>query len=483
MNELKRVESGDDADLNQDQGEGSSSVATKPRVWRLLEKKARGILRDLGESLNSPLLRALSWRLETRVMSGEGGRYRILSQTRKIGNDDLVEIGLADQGLEIRILPSFCLATVSKKTLETDPEWDDFTGREYHQRESNVPYREPYAAIIDSVLKWWWRFGWRFDAVVSSNFGYRREQELFRLGKKYGFKVIVLYKEGMAIPGRWKEMAVTNRGKCFWDYGLFSNESIRKAVIDVAFPDKMESSWAVGIPRLDACFRIPPPPDRRHITFFSFFPADKFGYLGGGSELIDKAIERSEAFHRMVMRGAAEFEDIQFTIKTKKAQRYLDHVLEIKRSVEEELGGPIKNVTITNKEDPRELIGRSCAVIGFASTTLIEALAAGREVICPYFGDLFEQSWCYFESYPDLVYHVKEGGDLSGAIGSISKGESCRNRAENGRDDFLEGMVVSSDGDAGRRAAERIRAIIDASGGAFQYPRRDVPEPGGAASD
>lgn len=383
---------------------------------------------------------------------------------RKIAFDDQRAIASEAEDLEFRIFPKWCLKRVAERTLQADPDWNKVTEQNYHQQpELCSAAKQAYSDFLDKVLAWWWRFGWSFDAIVGANFGYPIDQELFLLGKKYQFKVIIMYKEGMAIPGRWEELAKRNIGKRFWDYALFYNESIRQAATKIAFPEAIGRTKAVGIPRMDACFKIPPASDRNHLTFFAFYSPNKFGYFQEDTQVVEEAIRRGENFHRMILKAMARMPDIHLTVKTKAPTRYLDHVQKIRDDVELELGHALPNVTVTNEADPRELIVRSFAVIGFASTALIEALVAGRSVIGPEFHELFSGPSDYFQDYPGLIDSVVGEAEFKRAVDRARDLGGSRSNTNKLRNSFLSMMIHSGDGHSAREAARTIQSVIERS--------------------
>ena len=85
-----------------------------------------------------------------------------------------------------------------------------------------------------------------------------------------------------------------------------------------------------------------------------------------------------DEFHREVIRLATRNSHINFTIKTKARICYIEYVEGIFKS----LGINIpRNIRLTNSDSVLELIKKSTHVIDYNSTTLLQALAAGRQVL------------------------------------------------------------------------------------------------------
>ena len=75
---------------------------------------------------------------------------------------------------------------------------------------------------------------------------------------------------------------------------------------------------------------------------------------------------------------------MEVVIKPKWGGRWLKQIDEI-LSKHDIYKGNLSNLTVDYKVDAQELISSSDVVIGFASTTLLEAAVAGKWVIVPNF--------------------------------------------------------------------------------------------------
>lgn len=422
-----------------------------------MKRRLAVVLAALAVKFGSPLLYAVSWRLRLRRLGQRSsvGRRRVLAVSRRIAKEDFAAIAEQFHDAEIWMLPKPCLRPLFQHCFDQCADRNELTEWNYHNSKVCRPGREAYRSVLGRIFVWWRRFGFEFDAVLTGNVGYPIEQELLLEAQTSGSKVFVLYKEGMAIPGRWKEdeAMVRNDRKHFWDFMLFYNESIRKTIMSSAWPQHMERSVAVGIPRLDRYFELGEPTDRKQVLLFSCDPKEKFEYFDAPDARIKEAIARADEFHRNVICLADAFPDTDFVIKTKAPQRYLDYLDDLVAGMKDPDLSNRKNLRITNDSTAFELISESFAVFGFATTTLIEAIIAGREVIIPDFGDLFDGPTDYFCEHRSLVHYANSYSAMADALRSARDCENLRVTEGGHKRSFLKMMVHTDKGDAAAQAA------------------------------
>lgn len=384
------------------------------------------------------------------------GRYTVLCLRRSVFTDDIkamvkysgrIKYLILNRGDLKRVLFHF----LPKKTLE------GLTEDNYHQ--GGIPdscrlrYKDYLRTVWPYLLK-----RLKFQAVFAGNVGYVEQQELAALCEELRFPFIVLHKEGMAVQDQYTEYAKIYRTRIFIGSKiLFYNKNIKQALFSIGLPGLTEEkSVVVGIPRLDEYFDMAPPRrEVKTVTFFSFYPHDKMRYLVNDEEAKKKIFERSANFHKLVMEFAQNHPGISVVIKTKFAEHYLKYVEDIRDSLFIDVP---ENLFITNTANTTELIRNSDAVIGFNSTTLVEAIVASRLVISPYFGDFIpDKSWDYFAKYPELISYAKTGHQLAELI--LRPENFMRVSAER-KTAFLKELIFTPDGKACQRAEDEIIKLI-----------------------
>ena len=168
-----------------------------------------------------------------------------------------------------------------------------------------------------------------------------------------------------------------------------------------------------------------------------------------------KIDERALGFFKAVMQFAKNNLDWKVIIKTKMAGQYFDYPMKI---YQEHFGGSLPNLEIINTGDPSQLIVDSRVVLGFNSTTLIEAIITGKPIICPdYGGIILDREWSFFQRYPQLAHHIRGFEDLESAI----QHSSVFRYDEKIKNVFLEEYISTTSGGASERAESEIIKTIE----------------------
>jgi hypothetical protein len=237
------------------------------------------------------------------------------------------------------------------------------------------------------------------DVVISGNFSYYAERELAAALAPLNVPHVILMKENLKTPGRqryFEELYRERRGPFLGDRILSYNE-IEKSVqvrAGVASPDRVK---VVGMPRLDDIHRwreqnVGLRPERKLILVFWF--GKKTGLpvrlrkeranIPGDQERLPEFDHLSWAMlQRQVAEAISEVAkrrpDILIRIKAKNSRNDAAALL----------GGPAmpSNIEITTTGRILDLVSEASVVTGFNSTTIFEAIAAGRPVVVPCFAE------------------------------------------------------------------------------------------------
>jgi len=299
-------------------------------------------------------------------------------------------------------------------------------------------------------------------AVMTGNFAYVVQQELQAVCAEQGLPFFVLHKEGFVGFGGadyGRDYVAGYKNTPFTGTKIFFyNETAKASFLDAGIPgfteDKME---VVGVPRLDAYFAAEPfAPAERQIAFFSFYVKDRFHYLENNPELTEQIAKRAADFHRWVMELAARHPEIRVVIKTKSAGQYLEYVQNIRHDAGAD---GLANLVITNAASVESLIKNSQVILGSNSTTLVEALIAGKPIVAADFSDLLpERSQDFLRGYPDLVNTAHSSADLERlAAGGEAKFSVSRLQ------EFLREFIFRFDGQASQRVEQGILSELDSN--------------------
>ncbi|MFA6447578.1 MAG: hypothetical protein WCW31_05000 [Patescibacteria group bacterium] len=329
------------------------------------------------------------------------------------------------------------------------------TESNYHKEDFGNAGKQKYNAYLSEVLPRLKKL-LGFNAVFAGNFGYLAQQEISRVCETKKIPFIVLHKEGLLLPGDHMERARMNQTYKFMGAKLmFYNKNIKQALLDIHLAGIDDNNTkVVGVPRLDFYFENAEAKKdtEKQVVFFSFSPSEKFMFLISDQEALQAAYQRSDDFHKWVMNFALKHKDFKVIIKTKYSDHYLAYVQEI---FNKHFGGQkIDNLVITNNMNPFGLITNSNSVMGFNSTTLIEAIVAQKNIITPFFGDLIkDKPWDYFLHYPELVNYAKTEAELESLILNPVQRSSYTLQEKN---NFLNELISVPDGQASLRVEKEI---------------------------
>lgn len=119
------------------------------------------------------------------------------------------------------------------------------------------------------------------------------------------------------------------------------------------------------------------------------------------------------------------------------------------------------NLTITCDADVKQLIAEARLVMGCNSTTLLEALLAGKTVACPDFGDAFDfDQWDLFDGYNHLMNYVSSYEELEKLI---QTGKKYRDDEKNDLNSLFELYVYRADGKSSKRVEDAISKLLISS--------------------
>ncbi|MBO67026.1 MAG: hypothetical protein CL398_01825 [Acidiferrobacteraceae bacterium] len=301
-----------------------------------------------------------------------------------------------------------------------------FFGEELETEPSEVlRQRKQYRQFLERFLSRLYRL-LDIDLVLGSGIHYKVAEDWGAISESLGYSYVVLHREGyMGSPFEDEYIAAPGQmGKRFpGSMLIFQTQRHREIVVKSGFVSESNSAVS-GVMRMDdfiraSCSTIPQSTvfksDRRkRITLFSFgpstgfitvppiWPIDPENYL----------MEMCYKTHVLVARYAVNHADIDVTIKTKWGGRWLEEIHKIlgEHGIE---SSDVENLEILTESSAQELIGKSDVVVGYGSTTLLEAAIVGLPVIVPRFDELLRDDFKKYLLYPDIdeAFNIAEGPD------------------------------------------------------------------------
>ena len=299
----------------------------------------------------------------------------------------------------------------------------------------------------------------KFDGIITCNFGYLDQQEIFPIARDKGWPIIIFYKEGLfpAFQLQAQFRGYTKK-RLNCDLLLCYNRSIKTLFEKPEFPRVGKTRFvAVGIPRLDWCKGLASTPSHGGLVLFSFFPDDKLLHADLTNNQLQIIHSLSEEFHKNVIRLAIENPDLDVFIKTKVAKKYLSYVEQIAKIHFGSIKS-IKNLIITNSGSSYDYISRSAYVLGWQSTVLLEGLLATRATACPRLPSWFKKENRLVPTELGLVNEISNFSELSTWMQNADRSQAALKVNEQ---KALEEIVFTANFDSSVRAeAEILKEIL-----------------------
>ena len=299
-----------------------------------------------------------------------------------------------------------------------------------------------------------------FDAAMSGNNIYIDQQEFFILCEKNNIPPIILNKEGIGAKnmnpeGEWIEYGIRFIGAKM----LFMNENHMKYELKNLKGLNQDKAELIGQARFDFYFHSKNKKSN-NVVFFSFL-IDEYVKSDVFVKNKKKLKEIEREFHKMVFDFARSNANYKVQIKTKTSDRYFKLPKILYQNIYRD--NLPDNLIITNKNNVDDLILNANVVLGFNTTALVEALAAGKVVGCPDFsilGNGQPQPYGIFNKHEKLIQIISNYEIMCDVIKNY---ENYMLSSDSQLDDLLKPLVYKNDGKVSIRAEDAIIDSISAS--------------------
>jgi hypothetical protein len=348
------------------------------------------------------LLRIATRRLHAPQHAKSKPSHRALVMARTGFFEDIEESFRDAPDFEIVVWPSFALKAFAAPILSPLLDHNYYLTEDAEIEATKRAYR-------DFLAQTWTQFSrlMPIDVVLTGNFSYCAEREFASMLEQAGTPFVAIHKENVRPPRRveyWRQLYKERRGPFTGRKVLVYNDIERRLQIEsgVAPPEQIVIT---GMPRLDRIHRwrrehAGPSGDRTRpqVLFFAFARQEKLTAIqrkpsagvAGNMEAMDGDwgklgwMELGEGSHRAMVSLARQRPDITVVVKTKGQRRKKDDILLMLQSAAKTLPPNLKLVT---GGDPFSLMTESRVVVGFNTTGLLEAIAAGKPAVVPWFGE------------------------------------------------------------------------------------------------
>lgn len=351
----------------------------------------------------------------TRPQVPHDGAARLWILGKEGLNQDMAAVQSQRNDLDLCDFSRLCLKLLSEHRL---PAWMDdnfYASDDIKDIHAKASLRNEWQKILSKLPR-----GERPAAILTSNFGYLYEREFAAACEVARIPFLAFHKECFKSEGRQEFFATTYRhrgafgGRRIFVYNNFERDLLVKTGIA-----PLGKITVTGMPRLDYIHAWRRAGGFKHLAFQPTVLVFGFSTQSGLPRLPRKArtgidddqqaldnefsgLRWSDLFtnyHAAILKLAHDFPHINVILKTKARERDGRPSVDFLR----EQGMP-SNLDIVIGGDPVDLIKQSHCVIGFNTTALCEAIAAGIPVIVPAFDEAIAPETARY--VPDLGYAV-----------------------------------------------------------------------------
>ena len=432
--------------------------------------------------LYSPRLTAWLFRagihpvLEQPRARGPGG-VRLLLLSKAMFNEDALACFEDRPDVRLYSVHRGLIKAIARQYLPAHIDDNNYANLEAADEQRKRTYRAWWMTVWPRVAR---RAG--FDAVLTGNFAFYAEREMAAALEALGTPFIAIHKECVRSPAYaefFGRLYRERRGPFTGRRILCYDEAERRLEIEtgVAPPERIT---VTGMPRVDFVHRMRReaaagahvPPARPRVLFMAFGPKTTLPVIVRKEsvppyrryrEPLDGELEGlswsrlHRETHAAMLKLAESTPELDVIVKTKGGigERGIDAVrsaLGVDRLPD--------NVKVVVGGNPHALMRESAAVCGFNSTSLLEAMAAGKPVVVPRFAEAGEPAMRrYLIDFDDAVEYADSADELVARLRALARRPrppSAELPVPVAR--LLDRWLHNADGRAGERVREAVLA-------------------------
>ena len=316
------------------------------------------------------------------------------------------------------------------------------------------------------------------DLTIGAAVHYKQDYDWGKCSQLLNIPYVVLHREN-AVSNSYQAKFLTDRFLNFADFRgshvIVHNNIMKRIFVESKYIES-QHIFVVGPPRMDRYLKKIaaglPKPKKDRVCLFSFGPGA--GLLESSPPHWPKDLntspekyftELSYQTHNTIINYAKTHPNVEVVIKPKWGGRWLKQIDEIlsKHDIDK---GNLSNLTVDYKVDAQELISSSDVIIGFASTTLLEAAVAGKWVIVPNFAEANQDKFknkIAFKEELELFCVISDARQMPAKIDEGLSGYLITNQQMKAREAAFEKYIAPITGDATNKLAECLSKIIASS--------------------
>jgi hypothetical protein len=368
--------------------------------FKRLKKNWPNRLTEISHTLRMPGLTAYAWYLSLKEIPGikhnPESDKRILVLSKSAGIDDIIEAFRSEYiDANVMILPRSIVKVVGKRYLKGRVTDEKYISDDENLERDKIQYRK---YLVNTLGKFREKHG--CDVIIQFSYTYHAERELSAAATELGIRFLTAHKECLnSEPIKQFKIKRIHEGLGKYQGYKISvyNESQKDVIVSSGFAPENRVE-IVGCARLNSSHRkrISATEDTRQQPVILYYIIHekaglptvtyngKFtkGVFGEGGKVVSWE-PMAQIVADELVKTAKEFPEIRVILKSKTG--FSD--LQLRHFLNKDLPD---NVEIIREGAGHNLLDGSHVVIGFNSTTVLEALAAGRTTIVPFFKDVLD---------------------------------------------------------------------------------------------